>query len=669
MKRILYILLIGTLLVSCIMQPDEIIPDGFVKTRFTLAVPNSYGAQSRMSGPAVMNDPANFSGMQDIRIFPFHSSSKDAGGEYTILSTTPFTGFTTVVAGGANNLVPSFDNTDLLHLNQANDKWYVDLHIPAGTNSLLIYGKRKPDAGLAAVGVETPAEKTSAFTNGHTTASFALSNNGDLPNLIRISHTRVYGTDDLIAHAEADLLVALLNQVLAAQGYETEDGSLEKWANGDNLLSATYTDMTTLTAGNSTHILCSLEQLYNACAKTIAMGLLTAPVSQPTLPEAIQTAITTPVSDGAGNRIGIVAADDGLGGYILSWKTDDGCTDPAFPARYSLPEGVVQLRYTPSGSLGLPGTFSYSTDPAQYGIYALDYRQIVYPSELWYRANTSIRTSVTEQKENVASQTWPQFITNNYGNTAEDRLVRAQTKSVAAVRPLQYAVGRLDTYVHFEPGTLYARDPKAPTDGALQQAVNIPVGGFRIVGLLIGGQPAQVGWQFQPDGLGTCTVYDRVMTTMTGATTESVGTSDTYVQQSAGQPANPFTRTLLFESRGVPLPGEDVVAETNDEVINLALEMENNSDRAFYGEDGLIPVGGHFYLIAQLRLSDNAVEANTRGLRSIFAQDYITIANATIHTLKHAYCTVPNLTVPSQELGVSIDLQWKQGAIIDTTIR
>lgn len=665
MNRLHYILLTALLMLTACSVKEELettLPEeeqevstmggvvgGAVKTQFTFSIPSLYTAKTRMGAAEVMNDPNDFTGMQDIRIFPFLATGTDSEGEYTVTGTTAFCGFTGV-STLPDNCVPDFDASALLHREQANDKWYADLNIPSGINSLLIYGKRLSSAP------------------SRTVATYSMTQEGDTPkDHISFAHTRIYNNVvDLQAQPEAELLVALLNQVLAAQGYETADGALEAWSNGDNLLTETYSDFTTLRAGSSLHIRKALETLYNACAQTIALGILTAPIGQQTLPEAIQTAITTKVTVGGRSIQLIATVPVGSPTGTLAWSTTDGCADPAFPTAFGLPEGSVSLTYTPSATPGQPGTFAYSTDPTQYGTYAMDYKKIVSPADLWYLSNTAIRTSEQEQNENVGTMTWQQFIDACY--ESDSRSVTPATKSIAAMSPLQYSVGRLDSYAHFVQGTIYARDIKSPTDDSKQQAVTVPAEGFRITGILVGGQPDRVGWDFTASSLTTPvdasqTIYDNVMTTMDGST------SNTYVKQSAMEPAEPFTRTLLFETPGVPTPASAVAADTNDEVVNIAIELENNTAQPFYGEDGLIPVGGRFYLISAIRLSDKASEANSRGIRSVFMKDYITVVNITIHSLKHAYNTIPNLTVPSQELGISIDLQWKEGPIIETTIK
>lgn len=50
------------------------------------------------------------------------------------------------------------------------------------------------------------------------------------------------------------------------------------------------------------------------------------------------------------------------------------------------------------------------------------------------------------------------------------------------------------------------------------------------------------------------------------------------------------------------------------EKVNFALEFTNNSGQAFYGKDGLVPVGGKFYLVGQLNADGSHAKVLKRPL-------------------------------------------------------
>ena len=45
----------------------------------------------------------------------------------------------------------------------------------------------------------------------------------------------------------------------------------------------------------------------------------------------------------------------------------------------------------------------------------------------------------------------------------------------------------------------------------------------------------------------------------------------------------------------------------------------------------------------------------------MFKQDYTTVVKVAIKDLKNAYSTIPNLKAPELELGLSVDLEWRNG--------
>jgi hypothetical protein len=100
--------------------------------------------------------------------------------------------------------------------------------------------------------------------------------------------------------------------------------------------------------------------------------------------------------------------------------------------------------------------------------------------------------------------------------------------------------------------------------------------------------------------------------------------------------------------------------------INIAIELQNNSGKDFYGIDGLVPNGGKFYLVANLDMTNKTLEGVSKP--HVFMQDYTTTANLTIKSLKNAYVTIPDLRSTRLQLGLSVDLAWQAGLTFDVTI-
>ena len=114
--------------------------------------------------------------------------------------------------------------------------------------------------------------------------------------------------------------------------------------------------------------------------------------------------------------------------------------------------------------------------------------------------------------------------------------------------------------------------------------------------------------------------------------------------------------------------------------VYVALELQNNTGRDFFGKDNLITNGSNFYLIGELDPSTKtgpvlptyhalppydatAYGDATKTVPRVFIQDHVTKANFKIgvNALKNAYLTVPDLRSSSVTLGLSVDVTWETG--------
>ena len=199
--------------------------------------------------------------------------------------------------------------------------------------------------------------------------------------------------------------------------------------------------------------------------------------------------------------------------------------------------------------------------------------------------------------------------------------VQGNTKSVAIVDQIEYAVGRLDLKVKATAATLQDND---------NQSFNV-ADNFKVTGILIGGQK-QVDFEFLPV---TCapekTIYDNQTEGITLATGD----------------AKLANRTLVFET-------------ADEEVVKFAIELQNDGE-TFRGFDGIVPTGCKFYLIGQIdptKAAATATDKNGQTIKRVFLQDFFTTIEATIKSLKNAYNVVPDLRAPKLELGLSVNLEW-----------
>lgn len=405
-----------------------------------------------------------------------------------------------------------------------------------------------------------------------------------------------------------------LKGILVGDDYQTTQTGLlaildgiaktEGWKNATGTLKPYYDSFIGMKAGSANNILLAVQDLYNAVKGDVL-----------TDENSLKAKIATKIEEyftPSGSSVP----------YTLTYKTTSLAQ---YPAGIGLPDGAVQVAWNTD-------RFEYTSNVDYDGgttmnVSGLD--KYVYPASLYYWDNTSLKTSTELESGNYGANDWSTIINTLYSGWA----VTASTQSVALAKAINYAVGRLDVYAAFAAGEIYDANPSG------QQPVRIPDDGFTLTGVLIGGQK-NVGWNFTPlesDGTEK-TIYDAAVDAGAAGTEGVTRTSGLK------------NRTLVLETAG-----------KGGEKVNFALEFTNNSSQAFYGKDGLVPVGGKFYLVGQL----NADGSHAK----VFEKDHYTKATVTINSLKNAYNCIPDLRSPKLELGLSVDLTWVEGLSQNVTIQ
>lgn len=465
-------------------------------------------------------------------------------------------------------------------------KVYNDVQVDVNTNNFLFY----------ALAGSTAPSTTTAFANGYMTdnLSSGVVNTNDIEfKLTRIHEEANFATDG------AAVLKAL-NDVAAATGWS---------ASQDEQLKALYDLYIKNTAGSAASVKVLLEDLNN---KMTALNTGTTA----TVARAVIDAITT-----------AKAAIDAS----------------TFPRNYNLPDGVAQVVWN-SNAFEFVGNAGVAI-----GSNAIDPTTICYPAGLYYMANTPIKT--TEAIDPV----FPNFAnwTNGFAADWIGTEVTATTRGIALTNPVQYAVASLAVKVKCATSTLpdnaadYADDP---TTGGQTQTITVPADGFKLTGVVIGGQPETVGWDFKNLAGGhSMNVYDNAVP---ADVTAKFGSE------------SPINYTLVLED----LVEAAVSDKTQASVVNIALEFENTSGQSFYGQDGLVPAGAKFYLVGQLNLNAQQGVTDTTGRTSVFSQDYTTTATFTINSLENAYNGIPDLRASKMKFGLAVDLTWQAGVSFDVTI-
>ena len=557
-----------------------------VKTQFALNIPRANGG-TRMSD---VNTQANkgFLGMEDIRMYSFK-------GEPTASSTSTAT-FT--LAGIASGISET-----------ASSKIYSDVSVPVGTTHFLFYAHAPQGT--------TTVTNAGNFTKG--VLNFAAgTDNATATNNISAALVGVKGTDD----GSANKLLAVLNAVAGVENWSTAAETTE--------LGKLYKNFITLKAGSANSIRLALQDLYNALggvttgsdadAKTIANNIRTA----------IKTDNVFTVTEQTNKTFAITTAN-------------------TYPNNINLPDGAVQLSYAEATK-----TFSYAGKSDLTGIQQLDAANICFPASIYYFQSSDIAATAAEL-DNTA---WPKTTSDWTSNTVAPWLkdgaagwtasVQPTTRSIAMRQNINYGVANLATTVKCGAASLPDNTGLTVTDPSeFPGTVAVPTEGFTVTGLLIGGQPTKVGFNFQPAASNDAfayTIYDKNLTGIVAM--NGVASAVNYT---------------------IVLPNDKGRGVAKQEKVNVAIELTNNSGVAFRGADGIIPAGGKFYLVGQLNPDAKTIEGVTNP--AVFMSDYMTTMNLTITSLKSAYNTIPDLRSTKLQLGLSVDLDWQAGLQFDVEIK
>lgn len=555
-----------------------------VKTQFALNIPRANGG-TRMSGENTQANK-NFLGMEDIRMYSFNAAP--AAGS---TSTATFT-----LAGIASGISET-----------ASSKIYSDVSVPVGTTHFLFYA-HAPQGTTTVTNADNFTKGVLNFTAGK--------DNATATSGISAALVGVKGTDD----GSANKLLAVLNAVAGVENWSTAAGTTE--------LGKLYKNFITLKAGSANSIRLALQDLYNALG-----GVTTgSDAAAKEIANNIRTAIKT-------DNVFTVAEQTN--------KTFAITTTNTYPENVNLPDGAVELSFNATSK-----KFDYAATSGLTGLTTLDAAKICFPASIYYFQSSDLAATAAEL-DNTA---WPKTTSDWTSNTVAPWLkegaagwtstVQPTTRSIAMRQNINYGVANLATTVKCGAASLADNTGLTVTDPSeFAGKVAVPAEGFPVTGLLIGGQPTKVGFNFQPASNDAFdqTIYDNNLTGIVA-------------KNGAASTAN-YT---------IVLPNDKGRTETKQNTVNVAIELTNNSGVAFRGFDGIIPAGGKFYLVGKLEPKTKALTGVDNP--AVFMSDYKTTLNLTITSLKNAYNTIPDLRSTKLQLGLSVDLEWKTGIQFDVNI-
>ena len=595
-----------------------------VKTQFAINIATPSNGKTRMSAENTQNDN-NYLGMTNVRLLTLAVAPADS---QALLSALVLAEPSTVTTSNSSHI-------------------YSDVNIPLTTSNFLFYSTRKD---LGSDKANKGAIVSALFDNTNLTVA----------NTTDISFSSEPILNNNTITVEQNTFASYLNAVIA-----TQDSSGNKWSgisDDNSTLKKAYNNfIKTYTyaqrAGSAEAVRLQMQALYNIAKPIADNPSATDKALAQKLCENILNSSTTTVA----NSIEFTYNANGTLAYASS--VDKKISN--FPCEQGLPEGAALLTW--GGS-----SFEYNTDPEiGSGSNKINISKITYPLPIVYFDNTPAKVNTAE------ISTW-QTTTNGWDKettwTGWTDAVSPTTRSIALKNNINYGVAGLKTVVKCNAAAL-EDNRKANIPTLENQAINVPVGGFKVTGILIGGQPNTVNWQFidaNPNPSRDYVVYDNV-------------TNGVKANASASAYSSEAIYTLVFDNW---------TSESNQEKVTFALELENG-DVEFYGQEGVIAAGQKFYLIGQLdpahpatgssitwpQYIDNysgasgtlpksyenryPVKANTS---RVFVQDFTTIAQVNIKSLKNAYVTIPDLRATKLQLGLSVDLTWQSGLTFDVSI-
>lgn len=582
-----------------------------VKTLFAINVP--YGKDDSSNGRAMSrmgeNETqanGNFNGLEKMRLLTLESEPGKTAANYT-----------------SNINIGDGDNA------YAKDAWrsiYREVQIPVGTANFVLYGRAVKDDDYAKYG--DIRINTSAFN------SDAAGNLSDINFKLRTISDNV----DFSTNTNSTAILNLLNTLAkteatynpSSQGVSTADEKTVKWSEVTEntpsdyrsqaerkILAEKYQQLISLKAGSANSVKSFLNGLLDYFNETdIAAG----------------STLTQAIVDNASEACNKLSRNN-------------------FPEDLGLPDGIAKLACN-------NGVFSYITaDNTTIGDgNKIDYTKITYPACLGYMVSSPAMVSTTELTNTTGLPAYDNWVNNPTtawtGTSFTQAAVSSTTKTVALRNALQYGVANMKLSIRATEQTL--KDNLHAVDATREdQTINVPGGGFVVTGVLVGGQPDQVEWDYEPSATTgfNHTIYDTNMNTTTKD-------GDFKAKYNAGTPSE-FNYTLVFDNKNKK--------QTQQDDVYVTVELVNNAED-FYGVDGLVPKNGKFYLVGKLSVDKATADSKKEGVDHIFVKDHTTSVNLAFKDLKHAYNCIPDLRTSKISLGLAVDLTWQAGLQFDITI-
>lgn len=560
-----------------------------VKTQFVINIPyagNESGGNARVSTRMTAENTQNNNNFLGLKDIEMFAFDKAPTSETNTTSTR------TIRIG--------------THTPSSNDNYrriYSDIAIPVGTTNMILYAR-------ASKIISNPTGSTTKdeFQAGSLTDLYRKFTEEATPNLsdLNFNLEAIHKNDDFNTKGQA--ILERLNKIATTS---TENGT--KWSdigteesanNDDKILHTLYNTFIKLTAGSANSVNSFINHLKAAIN---SQGVTTE----------MANAIIKNCEEVSGN----------------------------FPRGLFLPDGVVRVKFDDATNGFTFVTATAGTTPTSSDL--IDYKTVTYPSELAYFVSSPIKTSTTDKSKVTDLPEYKDWLAGKETWEGYGNIVQNSTLFVALQNPVQYGVACLKSSIKCS-STSLEDNAKAKISSESNNIITVNDKSFPVTGILIGGQPEGVKWDFEPASTIQSrdfkyTIYDKDMNGGNTFTAKAVDTTTL-----------PYNYTLVLDNKDTSSEG---ATQSN---VNVVIELENKAGD-FYGADGLIPKGSKFYLAGTLDLSKNNKTEDGKTLDHVFIKDHTTVANFTIKDLKKAYNCIPDLRTSKINVGLAVDLKWESG--------
>ena len=565
----------------------------YVLADLTLSLPPS-SSGTRLGTDVVQSD-GTFRGIQKLSIIPFTKQGKVGASDMP----TYYDGFNSYIDRTTPSLKEDFDQRF---------RYYEKVYLMSGVASFLTYGQATAvTGGKVANGSLIPKVAGKKMDNVPERLSVTA---GDLSFELETIYN-----ENLIIPVEAQAIADYLTNIANTPGWkDVDNGKLHTLYNSyiNSVGSGTYG----VIAGSAANVKAYVNELYQQLnAQDFGEGSTPQAIATDIQSRILYTDLTSQYEDFK------IVNDNNKVASLGSDIYDE------YPSNKNLPDGAAVLQWGKKSD----NTFGFipqiqTTNTANVS----SMNRYTYPAELYYYGNSLIKTSDDEVPWTKYRDitTW-QEVVNLYKSNS---VVSSNTKAVAIVDPMQYAVARLQ-------GTVLADVNPLPTG---EPNVTVTVGNttFPVTGLIVSGQ-YPVNFDFTPklDGASEDNehfVYDSYL-----------GSDQLYLTTTK----SPDFYTLVMQTHDY-------------EDVTIILELENNSDNDFKGESGIVYRGTKFYLAGKVELSaltdDDKDGVDADAQNRVFTQDHTTKISMKVKSLAKAYNVMPNIQSGRLEVGIEINLKWAQ---------